>query len=476
MRKNSGLFKAATKYLPVFHGQYREMCSMAAVGQLGGPQMCELNEHIATCGSCRKFLESIAQASVQVLPVLAEDRIPAADIMLPVGMRARFLERLELEKETEIGGRLPVSKPVASGEWEVASGFKSGREKGHSEEEGCPSRAEKLVFQRLVPTQVKEVPRRSSRHSGLSHWHIAATAACAVIGVSAFYWGRKTPSNTPASVAISVPASAAPLGGVTAPNDAVATLEHEKDNLISQLTELRTKLTEAKADQDSLRKELVAANEKVASLQQTQALAAQESLKEVQDSKTQVVQLVSEENHLRQRLAESETKLAVQQQRTQEVSDKLQITEANLQEELSLKDAKSQMGELVAARNLHIVDVYDADPSGKRQRAFGRVFYTEGKSLVFYAYDLEDSRQLKANVVFHVWGGKTGVKEVTHNLGILHKDDEGESRWKMTFDDPNVLSQINSVFVTAEASNKKYDEPHGKKVLFAYFGSAPNHP
>jgi len=46
----------------------------------------------------------------------------------------------------------------------------------------------------------------------------------------------------------------------------------------------------------------------------------------------------------------------------------------------------------------------------------------------------------------------------------------------MTFDDPNVLSQINSVFVTAEASNKHFDEPHGKKVLFAYFGSQPNHP
>jgi hypothetical protein len=46
----------------------------------------------------------------------------------------------------------------------------------------------------------------------------------------------------------------------------------------------------------------------------------------------------------------------------------------------------------------------------------------------------------------------------------------------MTFDDPKVLAQINSVFVTAESANKHYDEPHGKKVLFAYFGSQPNHP
>jgi hypothetical protein len=95
---------------------------------------------------------------------------------------------------------------------------------------------------------------------------------------------------------------------------------------------------------------------------------------------------------------------------------------------------------------------------------------------VFYAYDLEDPGRLKANVVFHVWGGKAGVKEVTHSLGILRKDDVGQSRWAMTFDDPRVLAQINSVFVTAESANKHHDEPHGKKVLYAYFGSQPNHP
>jgi hypothetical protein len=79
-------------------------------------------------------------------------------------------------------------------------------------------------------------------------------------------------------------------------------------------------------------------------------------------------------------------------------------------------------------------------------------------------------------VVFHVWGGKAGVKEMTHSLGILSKDANGDSRWAMTFDDTNILAQINSVFVTAEPANKHSDEPHGKKILYAYFGSAPNHP
>jgi len=45
---------------------------------------------------------------------------------------------------------------------------------------------------------------------------------------------------------------------------------------------------------------------------------------------------------------------------------------------VGVEDARARWAKLVAARNLHIVDVYDADPSGKRQRAFGRVFYTEG--------------------------------------------------------------------------------------------------
>jgi hypothetical protein len=208
--------------------------------------------------------------------------------------------------------------------------------------------------------------------------------------------------------------------------------------------------------------------------------AQQISAPDNQQAKAQLAILQTEVETLRHQFAEANAKLTTQQAENDDLRNKLDRTEANLQEQLNLRSAKSDTGELVAARNLHIVDVYDADPTGKRQRSFGRVFYIEGKSLVFYAYDLEAPDHFKTNVAFHVWGGKAGVKEVTHSLGILHKDDAGEGRWAMTFDDPAVLSQINSVFVTAEsptsASGKRPDAPHGKKVLYAYFGSAPNHP
>jgi hypothetical protein len=131
--------------------------------------------------------------------------------------------------------------------------------------------------------------------------------------------------------------------------------------------------------------------------------------------------------------------------------------------------------DLVAARNLHIIDVYDSDGKGKRQRAFGRVFYVEGRSLVFYAYDLAEAHS-ERKITFHVWGEHSNDKETTISLGVLHDDDPREQRWALTYDDPKVLAKINSVFVTMEPSNRAVTAPTGKQVLYAYLGGRPNHP
>ena len=130
----------------------------------------------------------------------------------------------------------------------------------------------------------------------------------------------------------------------------------------------------------------------------------------------------------------------------------------------------------MVARNLHIIDVHDRDGDGKSQRAFGRIFYTEGKSLIFYAYDLADPRKLDAKVSFYVWGERLGAEKPIRSLGVFHNDDARDGRWVLTFDDPQVLAQINSVFVTVESSKKAIKEPSGKRVLFAFLGDKPNHP
>jgi hypothetical protein len=144
------------------------------------------------------------------------------------------------------------------------------------------------------------------------------------------------------------------------------------------------------------------------------------------------------------------------------------------QEDLSAKE--SDVRNLVVARNLHIIDVHDRDGGGKSQRAFGRIFYTEGKSLIFYAYDLTDPRKLDAKVSFYVWGERLGSDKPIKSLGVFHNDDVSDARWVLTFDDPHVLAQINSIFVTVESSKKDVKEPGGQRHLFAFLGDKPNHP
>ena len=452
----------ASRFWPAGHRRFEEMCTLAVTAQLGGAQMCELNEHIATCASCRKVLESLAQVSLQAMPLLIDKRAPIPQAVPPSGIRERFLARLASETNgTENGTALrPFPMP------------------GVNAHPISPDRDAVKIGAQRKPSSLRISKALFS--SPLWRPFIVATG-CVIVTVAAYYAGTRRTMQPPPQVTQAHPVvSTAPPAPQIAPkpidSDLLSQLERQKKELEGELARLKERLSNADGERQSLRDELAAAKEKLAAVTTQAQSASQSSLLEGKEAKNQVATLQSQVDRLNQRLAASDVKLDVQKQTSEELSAKLETTTADLRRELDVKSAKSELGDVVAARNLHIVDVYDADPSGKRQRSFGRVFYIEGKSLVFYAYDLDDPRRFKANVVFHVWGGKAGIKEVTHSLGILHKDDAGQNRWAMTFDDPNVLAQINSVFVTAESATKHYDEPHGKKVLYAYFGSPPNHP
>ena len=458
MKSNSKLVRAAIRLWRKSHGRYEEMCALAATAQLGGKEMSELNAHISTCDSCREFLSSLARISVQVMPLLAENGAPAADIVPPDGMRDRFLARIgseELVNEINDGLCLHpflIEKPLSSTFGEERDG-----------------------------KQVRHVePVLSGRKSRL-FWLLSRSAAvmavCVIVGTAVFYagvWKGKHTSQQPIQVqAPSTVASA--RNSLVDDADRLSQLGAQKSELESTLAQLKQELSILRSEKQALSDELTTAKDKLAALTIQAKGASERSSAELQDAQDKVAALQSRVEVLSERFAESEVKLGVQRQMSEDLTAKLDTTEEELRRQNDLKSAKLELGDLVAARNLHIVDVYDADSNGKRQRSFGRVFYIEGKSLVFYAYDLDAPGQFKANMVFHVWGEKAGVKEVAHSLGILHKDD-GQSRWAMTFDDPSVLVKINSVFVTTEVASKQHNEPHGKKILYAYWGNQPNHP
>lgn len=453
MTRYSRLAQFAQKLWPADHKRYEEMCVLAVTGQLGGSQMCELNEHISHCDSCRNTLDSVTQVTVQAMPLLSSEH--CVDVAPPRGIRERFIERLRLQ-EAIPSDSLWLSNHAAPPKPLIL--------RPKSSDQAEQSKALDADFSRAPGNRF---PWRAT----------ASLAACAAIACAGYYAGQWRASQATRKVVELSPAVTVPQRGdaTTVNTDRVARLERQKSDLEAQLSEFKQKLVSARADEQSLGEQLAAAKVELARLKQAVETSRQ-SEAEALDTKGQLAIAQAQIIRLNQRMGEADLKLAVQKQTGEDLARRLETTEADLQQERDLKSAKDQMRDLVAARNLHIVDVYDADPNGKRQRSFGRVFYIEGKSLVFYAYDLDSPGHFQTNVAFHVWGGKVGVKDVIHNLGVLRKDDESQSRWAMTFDDSKVLAQINTVFVTAESVSKRNDAPRGKKILYAYFGSLPNHP
>jgi len=131
-----------------------------------------------------------------------------------------------------------------------------------------------------------------------------------------------------------------------------------------------------------------------------------------------------------------------------------------------------ELRDLIAARNLHVADVSDVATTENQPKPFGRVFYTRGKSLVLFAYDLSKTRP---NQTFYAWGSRQNDPHRPQSLGALRTDDQTQKRWILEFSDPKVLAQIDSVYVTLEPTNKPGDAPNGRKLLSAYLGPAPKY-
>lgn len=128
--------------------------------------------------------------------------------------------------------------------------------------------------------------------------------------------------------------------------------------------------------------------------------------------------------------------------------------------------------DVIGARDLRIVDIQDLTATGKPAKAFGRIFYTRDRSLVFYGFDLEKQPGVAQPAAFQVWGSGADQKPVS--LGLFYQE-ENHQRWVMRFDDPKMLARLNMVFVTVEPQGGSH-KPTGKQFLRAYLQIPSNHP
>jgi hypothetical protein len=421
---------------------------LATSGQLSAAESDLLNQHLLECENCRSFLKDAHFISDKLIPQVL--RAPRSELHVPAGMRERFLARA-----TKEGLQIHAGPPV-------------GRKTSPVDSESRPHAA--LPSGRFLHPHILVGSLRPWQA-----WALAASVCivCLTLGAmirtpSLAAWHTTATNSTPL-----LPPAAQLPPEVDAEHDRIQALTVERDRLANQITNLASQLDEVRKDKEETEARLQqrlsqvqsdAASDHDALAQQSAALNARAS------------DLQSQLNTARQQQSLADVDLRSARAKNLEYSARMDLlqTQMHNQESTPMPSA-DEIGSLVAARNLHIIDVYDSNAAGQRQHAFGRVFYVEGRSLVFYAYDLATAHAQK-NITFHLWGEKAGSKETTLSLGVLHDDDPKERRWALTFDDPKVLAKINSVYVTAESASKQSDAPHGPRVLYAYFGAQPNHP
>jgi len=226
-------------------------------------------------------------------------------------------------------------------------------------------------------------------------------------------------------------------------------LEDQLNNISSELAALKAQSQETSLSREQLEKKLKEAEQL--------ANAARDNLQEV-----------------RQARSKDSLTIAAQDLEIQKMSEKLAEQAEMLEQEKLLLETSRDVRDLMGARNFHIADVYDVDSKGKDQRAFGRIFYTAGKStLIFYAFDLNDRNSARRNASFQVWGKRGPAQSQAHSLGLFQIDDQKQNRWVLRFEDPQILADIDSVFVTVEPPGGSA-KPTGRQFLYAYLTANPN--
>jgi hypothetical protein len=424
------------------HKSYEELCALAATGQITGDAMKVLDQHVKGCSSCRAFLEDLVPLKAHVTPVVAGSRI--YPYTLPEGMRERFLQRAANDGLALSPGP-PMERPVRS---------------------GIP----------VPQTRTGFFERFYASHSRPWAWFaprfVVPALACVLCGAMGFVAAehRVRPSLDQLVVA---PLQPSFVNAYKTSAEMEALKQHNND-AHARLTAVSAELAHAQAQKQELQEELSEIAQRAAAGEQFEKRFREVSA-QLQDADARATQLQADLDGERAKAANADAVSLVQQKATEEANSQIAKLEAQLSHLRELDSGKSLAGDLISARNLHIVDVYDSE-NGERKRAFGRVFFVEGKSLVFYAYDLPDSRRANKKVEFEVWGERAGVNTVSINLGAMRSDNSSqEGRWVLSCDDPKVLNRINAVYITADHNTQHDSQPHGTKLMYAFLGS-PNHP
>ena len=418
------------------HERFGELSALAILGQVSPEEYQELKTHLENCAACREEHDALAQILLAELPLAHAEKEPELEpVVAAQGAEANFLSRVSKESGTSVP-EMEEATGVSTW-WKRFTGLLPQPAYGYA-----------AVFLLLAAAGALSLRVwKDSRLDAERFGQIAelnnemAQLRDKVRDLSS--QKRKTPTDVPRATEPQAPV----YSGLQARNQ-----------------ELETQLKTAEQQISALKEQASS------SVEQEKQLTARLS-----DTQTLLDQLSAESKTLRDSHAQDTGTITKQKEEMHELEARFATASDSMERDRRLLTADRDIRDLMGARNLRIVDVYDVDGKGKTRKPFGRVFFTEGKSLIFYAFDLGDERPSVQSAAYQAWGSEGTFQRGVRSLGIFYRDDQKANRWVLKFDDPNVLAEIDSVFVTIEppGGSKK---PTGGRLLAAYVKANLNHP
>jgi hypothetical protein len=429
------------------HDEFLELCAVSTSGQLTREEQKRLEEHLVVCASCRQAVKQYEALVAHAIPAMAADEVPA---------------------DLEPG-------PSWSRERAEASLF------DRIAQEENPDRAAQGKTQSDIPDAARLLP-----FAGQATWshvwtlYAAGILLAVALGVCLYQFGMHRgvdtaklalpPSNTQGQTSLEAQVSDA----AHERQIALAQIEQrdrEIAGLRKQLERQSGEMTQMKAAQDRLATDLRDKDSGTQDLVQRQA-----ELKRNFDAAQANAQTLQRKlDALANQSSQDAARAGHLEAQVKDLSKALHDRDAALDQKDELLAKDRDIRELMGARDLYVAEVYDVARTGETQKPYGRVFYTKGKSLIFYAYDLDQETLIKNASTFQAWGRRGPDREQALSLGIFYEDNASKKRWVLKLDDPKMLAQIDAVFVTVEPHGGSH-KPSGKPLLFAYLKADPNHP
>jgi hypothetical protein len=435
---------------PQEHARYEQLCGLASSGALRAEEWKRLAEHLKVCGACCAEIAQYQEIATFGISLTAPNDVG-------------------LELENEWSPESAVAKLMRKLQ-EQGSSFDAPPQKSIASRQTSALRFS-ILFPRL--------------RTALAY--AAVIAAC--LGLSSWFYvigikkGEQRVNVEPVSSTQSGSTLDALLRQRSDLENQVKSGSDEIARVSHQLVQQATVIEELRADKQS-------------SDQQTSKLTQRSKDQETENAelRSRYDAIQQERSALAEKLKNSEAALVAMQHnfeaaKDQHAADLTQL--AKLEDQIStfnrdvhpaqfidarqLSSDDPDLRALMGARDLFIADVFDIDKAGSPRKPFGRVFYTRGKSLLFYAFDLDKQPGAKAASTFQVWGRRGYGDSHPLNMGMMYMESATSKRWVLSYSDAKALSQVDAVFVTVEPHGGS-ETPKGRQLLYASLRTPPNHP